>query len=83
MSSSDHKYTGVWLHEGSRRGQAFTHSDAEYHHAEDPQDTGNQQPGGATRMRHVHVDQEGSKVGVWVPEGWSEEETRQALESNW
>ena len=83
MSSSDGKYTGVWLHHGSRRGQAFSHTDAEFDHADDHQSGGSPESGASTRMRHVFVDQEGSKVAVWVPENWSEDETRKALESNW
>jgi hypothetical protein len=76
MSTDKSDFTGLWLHEGEKRGQPFSHSAADYDHAE-------AEGGPSTRLRHAYVDQEGGKVGVWVPEHWSEEQVTEALESNW
>jgi len=80
MSDADQNFTGIWLHNGSRQGQAFSHTANNYDHSDDNE---SQAPTGSTRMRHVFVEQDGQKVGVWVPESWSEEEAREALETNW
>ena len=82
MSNADENYTGIWLHEGERRGQAFSHNEARYYH---PSAGQLDQPpaAGAGRMKHVFIERDGSQLGVWVPESWSEEEARTALETNW
>ena len=73
---SDHKidFSGTWLHSGERRGQDFSHHSGQYDHED---------ADGTTAMRHALVEQEGQKVGVWVPSDWSDEQAREALESNW
>jgi hypothetical protein len=76
MSAADSDFTGLWLHDGEKRGQAFSHSAAEYEHSE-------VEGGQSTRLRHAYVDQEGNKVGVWVPAHWTEEQVTKALETNW
>ena len=78
MSAPEEKFTGVWLHQGDRRGEDFSHTADQYDH-------GGEESGstGATPMRHIYVDQDGSKVGVWVPADWSEDQAREALQTNW
>lgn len=66
------EFTGRWLSQGERHGTDFTHSSSEYEH-----------DGEYSPMRHAYVEQEGTRVGVWVPASWSDEEARAALESNW
>ena len=75
MTESKTSYSGLWLHEGERRGKAFDHHEDGFDHAEEG--------GSSTRLRHAVVNQEGKPVGVWVPAGWSEEQIAEALESNW
>lgn len=69
-------FTGRWLHEGDRRGQDFSHSAADYDHAD-------QADADPVKMRHATVNQEGKPVKVWAPAGWSEQQIAEALESNW
>jgi len=76
MSAARDEFTGLWLHEGDKRGQSFSHSSADYEHMD-------AEGGPSTRLRHAYVDQEGKKVGVWVPAHWSEEQVTEALETNW
>ena len=76
MSAPQNQFTGTWLDAGPQRGQQFTHAEAEYDHA---QEGGT----GTTAMRHAYVQQNGQTVGVWVPAEWSDEQAREALESNW
>lgn len=77
MSAKDQDFTGRWLHQGEKFGQDFAHSSADYAPKE------GEGSEGEVPMRHVHVEREGGKVGVWVPAGWTEEQARDALESNW
>jgi hypothetical protein len=72
MTTQEQNFTGIWLHEGDKRGEDFSHSAADYDHAE-----------GEVRMRHVFVEQGGGKIGVWVPEHWTEDQAREALRANW
>jgi hypothetical protein len=53
MSTDKSDFTGLWLHEGEKRGQPFSHSAADYDHAE-------AEGGPSTRLRHAYVDQEGT-----------------------
>jgi hypothetical protein len=77
MSIAQEKFTGRWLHHGDWHGKEFSHELAEYEHDESPGATG------ATPMRHAHLEREGKQVGVWVPASWSDDQAREALESNW
>jgi len=77
MSDIEQKFTGRWLHHGDWNGKDFSHVLAEYDHDESPGAEG------ATRMRHAHLEQEGQQMAVWVPADWTDEQVRQALESNW
>ncbi|WP_108461546.1 hypothetical protein [Devosia naphthalenivorans] len=76
MSATEGKYTGLWLHHGDWEGKEFSHELAEYHHDEHPGAVG------ATEMRHAVVEHDGAEIAVWVPAHWSDEQARQALESN-
>ena len=76
MSSQDQSFSGIWLHHGETKGQNFSHSSEQYDHADASE-------AGSTRMRHAFVDRNGSKVGVWVPEHWTDEQVSEALETNW
>ncbi|QQR40919.1 hypothetical protein [Devosia rhizoryzae] len=76
MSAADNQFTGTWLDAGRQRGQQFSHTHSQYDHAEEG-------ASGSTPMRHAHVEQNGEKVGVWVPADWSDDQAREALESNW
>ena len=77
MSAPDVNFTGRWLHTGDWQGKEFSHELAEYHHDESPGATG------ATPMRHAEIDREGKTVGVWIPADWTDDQAREALESNW
>lgn len=77
MSDNQQNFTGKWLHTGEWQGKEFSHELADYDHDEHPGGTG------ATKMRHATVDQEGQKVGVWVPADWTDEQAASALENNW
>ncbi|MFD2649066.1 hypothetical protein ACFSX5_14855 [Devosia albogilva] len=74
MSMSQGEYSGIWLYPGSGRGEPFSHHEADYDHAE---------PGGTTPMRHLVLNQHGERVGVWVPASWTDDQAREALETNW
>jgi hypothetical protein len=76
MSAPNEAFTGIWLHDGDTRGHNFSHAEAQFDHA-------GEESNASTRMRHALIDQNGTQVGVWVPEHWSEEQVRQALETNW
>lgn len=76
MNSQEQQFTGTWLHEGNGQGQEFSHSSDQYEHV-------GGDPAGSTRMRHAYVERNGGKVGVWVPENWTDEQVTQALETNW
>lgn len=76
MSAATQEFTGIWLDAGARRGTDFSHAEDQYDHREAESE-------GSTPMRHAFVEQEGGRVGVWVPASWSDEQARQALESNW
>ena len=77
MSASKQNYSGKWLHAGNWHGKDFSHEFAEYDHDEHPGGAG------ATKMRHVTVEQDGQAVGVWVPADWNDDQVRSALNSNW
>ena len=77
MSATEGKYTGLWLHHGEWQGKEFSHELPEYHHDEHPGAEG------ATQMRHAEVESDGTKVAVWVPADWSDDQVREALQSNW
>ena len=49
MSTSQHNFTGKWLHTGEWQGKEFSHEFGEYDHDEHPGNTG------ATKMRHATV----------------------------
>lgn len=76
MSSPDQSFSGIWLHKGETHGQNFSHSEAQYDHADESEE-------GKTQMRHAHVERDGGKVGVWVPQHWTDEQVTEALETNW
>ena len=82
MTTKTDDFTGIWLHEGERRGQAFSHTQGNYDHAHEGADEASQQPP-STAMKHITVDQEGRSVSVWVPADWSEEDARKSLETDW
>jgi len=67
-------FLGTWLHSGERRGQDFSHHSDQFDHEDDE---------GTTSMRHAFIEQEGQQVGVWVPSDWTDDQVREALESNW
>lgn len=74
MSMSQGNYSGIWLYPGSGRGEQFSHHESGYDHPES---------GGTTPMRHVVLVQGGDEVGVWVPVSWTDDQAREALETNW
>lgn len=76
MSEAKTHFLGTWLLEGQGQGQDFSHHSDQYDHA-------HADGSGSTAMRHVMVEQEGQKVGVWVPSDWSDDQAREALETNW
>lgn len=77
MSNPKADYTGRWLHQGDWHGKEFSHELPEYEHDESPDAPG------ATPMRHAHIERDGKQVGVWVPASWSDDQAREALETNW
>lgn len=77
MTETKGKFAGRWLHHGDWHGKEFSHEMPEYDHDESPGSSG------ATPMRHALIDRDGSKVGVWVPADWTDEQAREALETNW
>lgn len=77
MSAPADIFTGRWLHHGDWHGQEFSHELAEYDHDESPGASG------TTAMRHAVVESNGTSVAVWVPAHWSDEQAREALDSNW
>ena len=68
-------YSGIWLHPGTGRGEQFTHSEADYDHPEGGD--------GTIPMRHVVLERSGEKTGLRVPASWTDEQAREALESDW
>lgn len=74
MSISPGRYSGIWLYPGSGRGERFTHDQPDYDHEESE---------ASTAMRHVLLDQDGEQVGIWVPATWTDDQAREALETNW
>ena len=70
------EFTGRWLHQGERRGEDFSHSAADYDHADEPA----VEP---VKMRHATVKQGDKDVNVWAPAGWTKEQIAEALETNW
>lgn len=77
MNDNKQNFSGKWLHTGAWQGKDFSHELAEYDHDEHPGTSG------ATKMRHTTVDQQGHKVGVWVPANWTDEQVQDALTTNW
>lgn len=74
MDHPAQNFTGIWLHEGDRQGSDFSHEQSAFDHTDEA---------ATTAMRHAVVEREGKPVGVWVPASWSDEQAREALESNW
>lgn len=74
MSTPQSNYAGIWLYPGSGRGEHFTHDQPAYDHRE---------ADATTAMRHVVIDQDGEQVGLWIPADWSDDQAREALQSNW
>lgn len=77
MTDTTGKFAGCWLHQGAWHGTEFSHEMPVYDHDKNPGDNG------PTLMRHALIDRDGSKVGVWVPAEWTDEQAREALEANW
>ncbi len=74
MSTPQSNYAGIWLYPGQGRGEQFTHDEPGYDHPHAE---------GTTPMRHVVVEQEGEQVGLWVPATWSDDQAREALQTDW
>ena len=77
MTDNKGQFAGRWLHHGDRHGEEFSHEKPEFEHDGSP---GDDDP---TPMRHAFIERDGSKVGVWVPADWTDEQAREALETNW
>ena len=77
MTAPNETYTGRWLHHGDWHGKEFSHELAAYDHDESPGAEGR------TPMRHAMVEREGGTVGVWIPADWTDDQAREALETNW
>lgn len=77
MTDTKEKFVGRWLHHGDWQGNQFSHERPRYDHDESPGG------GGSTPMRHALIERDGSKIGVWVPAHWSDQQAREALEANW
>lgn len=77
MTNSNEKFAGRWLHHGDWNGKEFSHEMPEYDHDEGPGGEG------STPMRHALIECDSSKVGVWVPAHWTDQQVREALEANW
>tara|TARA_R110002020_G_scaffold161283_7_gene346247 strand:+ start:687 stop:920 length:234 start_codon:yes stop_codon:yes gene_type:complete len=77
MTDSEGKFAGRWLSHGERLGTEFSHEKPDFENEGNPDDSG------ATPMRHAVIDRDGSKVGVWVPADWTDDQAREALEENW
>ena len=75
MTTERDQFTGRWLHDGNRRGEDFSHSADEYDHSDDSATQ--------VKMRHATVKQGDREVKVWAPDGWTEQQIAEALETNW